>query len=315
MGKGLRRLAGALSLAVAAQAAPASAQYMPHLDPNLYIFATMGYGAGVSPCMTGTPMADAKIAEARAPSLAAMQAYFAAAQRGTPKSAAFRLDKKSKWQGGGASAGQLDIDRQTDPLAVAGHVLEAEPLRFYRGGAGATALGQWAVLDAGGQVAGVYTGFFVRSKKLWKLRELTVAGPEETVEPAAQFCVKPGDVMEHRLTSTRNWHESAAKSVDEAQNKLDAAIAQVAAAEAAAATDPKRSGPAQILRTARADQARWTKQLEKRQKNLADAIEKSAEAEKDAAELKRLTGPARTAQAFRIAPDAGAAERATTAVP
>lgn len=300
MGRFIGIIAGALTATIALQPSPAQAQYMPHFDPNLYILATMGYGGGVSPCMTGTPMADPKIAEARAPSLATMQAYFAAAQGGTPKSAAFHLDKKSKWQGGGTSAGQLEIDRQADPLAVAGNRLDGEPLRFYRGGSGATALGQWAVLGADGQVAGVYTGFFTRANKLWKLRELTVSRADETVEPAAQYCVKPGDVIEHRLASTKNWRESAAKSVDEAKTKLDTATVQVAAAEAAAVTNPKSSGPATLLRAAKSDQAKWTKQLEKREKNLADALEKSAEAQKDADEIKRLTGPARNAQAFRV---------------
>jgi len=196
---------------------------------------------------------------------------------------------------------------------VAGNRLDGEPLRFYRGGSGATALGQWAVLGADGQVAGVYTGFFTRAKKLWKLRELTLSTADETVEPAAQYCVKPGDVIEHRLTSTKNWRESAQKNVDEAQAKLDAATVQMAAAEAALATDPKRSGTATLLRTAKADQAKWTKQLEKREKNLADALEKSAEAEKDAAEIKRLTGPARGALAFRVVEEPKAAEKTAAA--
>lgn len=300
MGRKITIIAGTLTATLALHAAPARAQYMPHLDPNLYILATMSYGGGVSPCMTGTPMADPKIAEARAPSLAAMQAYFAAAQGGTPKSAAFHLDKKSKWQGGGVRAGQFEIDRQADPLAAAGHSLDAEPLRFYRGGSGATALGQWAVLGADGEVAGVYTGFFTRANKLWKLRELTVSTADEIVEPAAQYCVKPGDVIEHRLTSTKSWRESAKKSVDEAKTRLDAATVEVAAAEAAIAANPKGNGPATVLREAKADQAKWTKQLEKRQKNLADALEKSAEAQKDADEIKDLTGPARGARAFRI---------------
>lgn len=307
MGRKIIIMAGALTATLALAAAPARAQYMPHLDPNLYILATMGYGGGVSPCMTGTPMADPKIAEARAPSLAAMQAYFVAAQGGTPKSAAFHLDKKARWQGGGASAGQLDIDRQADPLAAAGHSLDAEPLRFYRGGTGATALGQWAVLGPEGEVAGVYTGFFTRSNKLWKLRELTVSTADEIVEPAAQYCARPGDVIEHRLTSTKNWRESAQKSVDEAKTRLDAATVQVAAAEAAIATNPKGSGPAKVLRAAKADQAKWTRQLDKREKNLTDALEKSAEAQKDADEIKRLTGPARNAQAFRVAKEEKAA--------
>lgn len=313
MGRKITIIACALTAMLALQAAPARAQYMPHLDPNLYMLTMMNMGGGASPCMTGTPMADPKIAEARAPSLAAMQAYFAAAQGGKPKSAAFHLDKKSKWQGGGATADQLGIDRQADPLAVAGNRLDGDPLRFYRGGSGATALGQWAVLGADGQVAGVYTGFFTRAKKLWKLRELTLSTADESVEPAAQYCVKPGDVIEHRLTSTKTWRESAQKNVDEAQTKLDAATVQVAAAEAALATDPKRSGTATVLRTAKAGQAKWTKQLEKHEKNLADALEKSAEAEKDAAEIKRLTGPARGALAFRIVEAPKAAEKTAAA--
>ncbi len=313
MGRITMMIAGTLTATLALQAAPARAQYMPHLDPNLYILATMGYGGGANPCMTGTPMSDAKIAEARAPSLATMQGYFTAAQGGKPKSAAFHLDKKAKWQAGGTSAGQLDIDRQADPLAAPGRTLDPEPLRFYRGGTGATALGQWAVLGVDGQVAGVYTGFFTRSNKQWKLRELTVTTADEAVEPASQYCGKPGDVIEHRLTSTKNWRESAQKNVDEAQAKLDTAIVQVAAAEAALATDPKRSGTAALLRTAKADQAKWTKQLEKREKNLADALEKSAEAQKDADEIKRLTGPARHAQAFRIPAEAEAAEKPAAA--
>ena len=254
MGRFIGIIAGALAVAAASQPSPAYAQYMPHLDPNLYMLTMMNMG-------------------------------------------------------GGASAGQLDIDRQSDPLAAAGNRLDAQPLRFYRGGSGATALGQWAVLGADGEVAGVYTGFFTRSNKLWKLRELTLSASEEIVEPAAQYCVKPGDVIEHRLTSTKNWRESAAKSVDEAKTKLDTATVQVAAAEAAAVTDPKSSGPAKVLRDAKASQVIWTKQLEKREKNLADALEKSAEAEKDAAEIKRLTGPARTALAFRVAEEEKVAEK------
>ena len=311
MGSKIRMVAAGVAAAAMVQAAPGQAQYMPHLDPNLYMLATMGYGGGANPCMTGTPMADPKIAEARAPSLDAIQTYFAAAQGGTPKSAAFHLDKKTRWLGGGVTAGPLDIDRQPDPLAVAGHKLEAEPLRFYRGGSGATALGQWAVLGADGQIAGVYTGFFARSNKQWKLRELTLFGAEEVIEPVAQYCVKPGDVMEHRLTSTKNWSESAAKSVDEAKTRLAAAAAKRATAEQAALANPRNSGLAQGLRDAKAEENRWTKQLEKREKNLADAREKLAEAEKDAAEIKRLTGAARSAQAFRIA-DEEEADKKTT---
>lgn len=280
--------AAALSVAIGCQAAQVSAQYMPHLDPSLYMLTTMNFGAGANPCMTGTPMAAPKVLEARTPSLAIMHTYFRAAQTGAPKSAAFHLDAKAKWTGGGATAGQMEIDRQADPLADQRLVLEAEPLRFYRGGSGATALGQWAVLDGQGQVAGVYTAFFTRAKKEWKLRDLTLSGADETVAPIAQYCVKPGDVIEHRLSSTKKWRESAQKSVNDAQEKL-------AAANAASGTPD-----------AARDRERWTKQLAKRAKNLAEAVEAFDDARKDAAEIERLTGKARTAQAFRVVEEDGA---------
>jgi hypothetical protein len=304
VGRTINGLVSAFAFAAAAHTSPAAAQYMPHLDPNLYILATMNFGAGANPCMIGKAMAEPKIAEARNPSLETMQAYFRAAQDGTPKSEAFHLDKHASWKSGSIAAGQLEIDQQADPLAVPDNTLDAEPLRFYRGGSGATALGQWAVLDAQGQVAGVYTGFFTRSKKVWKLRELTVSAADEAVAPATQYCVKPGDVMEHRLTSTKNWRENAEKSVNEARTKLAAANEKVSETEAASLAGSRDTRLVMAARDAKRDQGYWTKQLEKREKNLADALEKSAEAEQDAAEIKRLTGEARHALAFRVA-DAG----------
>jgi len=65
--------ASAAAAAWLAQAAPAAAQYMPHLDPNTYILATMAYGAGGDPCMAGTALPDREIAEARDPAPGVMQ--------------------------------------------------------------------------------------------------------------------------------------------------------------------------------------------------------------------------------------------------
>ena len=298
----IKPLAGVMAVAGALQAPPAAAQYMMHLDPNLYILATMNMGGyGVDPCMTGTAMPEPKIAEARTPAPGVMQTYFAAAQGGGAKSAAFHLDKTTKWQSGGVTAGNLDLDRQADPLAAAGNALEAQPLRFYRGGTGATALGQWAVLDPRGEVAGVYTAFFARTKKVWKLRELTLSQAGETVAPAAQYCRKPGDVMEHRLSSAKSWRESAQKSVEEGRTKLTEVTATEARASGAALAKPRDTRLAIAARSARSSVTYWTKQLEQREKNLTQATEKSAEAQKDADELKRLTGEARNARAWRLA--------------
>jgi hypothetical protein len=280
--------------------APASAQYMMHLDPNLYILATMNMGGVYDPCMDGTARSAAKIAEARTPAPAVMQAYFTAAQTGGPKSAAFHLDKNTKWKSGSAEADSADLDRQVDPLALPGHTLDAEPVRFYRAGGGATALGQWAVLDAQGQVVGAYTALFAGVKKVWKLRELTVSQAQETLAPAAQYCRKPGDVIEHRLSSTKTWREGAAKSVEEAKTKLSEASAAEEKARLAAEARPRDKSLALATQDAQRKLNRWVKQLDEREKNLAKALEKSAEAQKDADALKALTGEARTVRAFKV---------------
>jgi hypothetical protein len=291
----------ALAVAWVAQSAPASAQYMPHLDPNLYMLATMNMGGGGDPCMSGTALPDKEIAEARNPAPAVMRGYFRAAQGGGAKSAAFHLDKAAAWRGGGVAVGSAELDRQTDPLAAPGNVLEADPLRFYRSGAGGTALGQWAVLDAQGQVAGVYTALFDRQKKVWKLRELTVSQAGDTVEPVAQYCRKPGDVMEFRLSSTETWRENAQESVDKARARLAAAAAAEARAQAALSAKPRDSRLVSNAREAERELSRATRQLEQREKNLAEASEKFTEARHDAEEIKRLTGEARNALAFRVA--------------
>ncbi len=297
-------MAAALSVAWVAQAAPGAAQYMPHLDPNLYILATMNYGVGGDPCMSGTALPEREIAEARDPAPAVMQSYFRAAGTGGAKSAAFHLDENTKWQGVGVTVGSADLDRQPDLLAAPGNVLEAEPLRFYRGGAGTTALGQWAVLDAQGQVAGLYTALFARQRKVWKLRELTVSLAGEEVGPVAQYCRKPGDVMEHRLSSTETWRESAQESLDEAKEKLAAATAAEARAQAALSANPRDRRLVRGAREAQRELNRRARQVEQREKNLADATEAFAEARNDADEIRRLTGEARNALAFRIAADA-----------
>ena len=295
-----KALVVALAVTGGLQAAPAFAQYMMHLDPNLYMLTAMNMGGTYDPCMDGTARSAAKIAEARAPSLGIMQAYFTAAQGGGAKSAAFHLDKNTKWQNGSTEAGSLDLDRQSDPLAMPGHVLDAEPVRFYRAGGGSTALGQWAVLDAQGQVVGAYTAQFAGVKKLWKLRTLTVSQAQDTLAPVAQYCRKPGDVMEHRLTSTKTWRESAQKSGEEARAELTKANAAEETARLAAEARPRDKSLALDTENAQRKLTRWTKQLDQREKNLARALEKSAEAQKDADALKSLTGEARTVRAFKV---------------
>lgn len=295
------KLAFGMAICSLCQSGPVFAQYMMHLDPNLYIMATMGFGAGADPCMGGTAMAERKVAEARMPAPGVMQAYFRAAQDGGNKSTAFHLDQTTSWHSAGKTAAGAQIDAQADPLAVPGNVLLPEPLRFYRGGTGATALGQWAVQDAQGQVAGVYTASFTRVRKEWKLHSLRLSRGEEPVEPAAQYCRKPGDVMESRLSSSKSWQESATKQLGEGKAKLAEAIATEARTAAAALAMPRDPGVALSAREARSRLTYWTRQVDQREKNLARADEEAAKVQKDADEIRRLTGPARNAGILRTA--------------
>ena len=157
------------------------------------------------------------------------------------------------------------------------------------------------MLDRQGEVAGVYTALFSRHRKVWKLRELTVFEAGDTVEPAAHYCRKPGDVMEHRLSSTEAWRSTAEERVATARTRLAEARAALAEARADATAESHDSRLVLEVNEARRDVAQWTKQVEQREKNLADAAEAFADARSDADENKRLTGAARNALAFRIA--------------
>lgn len=91
-----RRMASA-SIGMAAMSlatVPVQAQYMMHLDPNLYMLMAMQMSGGVNTCITGMALSDKKVEEARQPTLDAMKGYFAAAQSGAPKSASFRVSKR-----------------------------------------------------------------------------------------------------------------------------------------------------------------------------------------------------------------------------
>lgn len=263
---------------------PVHAQYAIINDVIAQTVMNMSSGA---PCIN---MPASELAEARDPAPGIMQGYFTAASNGGKKSASFKLNTKAKWSAGRVIAGMADIDRQTDPLAVAGNSLNPDPLRFYRAGTFGTALGQWAVRDAGGDVAGVYTAMFEREKNMWKLRELTVSKADDVVEPIAAYCQKPGDTTGQRLTSTENSVLWAEKQVEKRKAKLADAIAKADAAEA------KGSATAAKLRQT---VAREQKKLAQSEETLGKSREAHAKAVEDADEIKRLTQPARQAEQFR----------------
>jgi hypothetical protein len=215
-------------------------------------------------CMTGTAMPEAEIAEARTPALATMRGYFADAGAGKPISARFNLDKNSHWTSETTVANAKTLSAHRDPLAQAGLMLDAEPIGFVRAGDSRSALGQWAVRDASGVRAGLYTATFTRKRGIWALSTLTLSGPRNYADPVVQYCHKPGDVLPYRVDSSRMLREFAEKRLAKHERKLAEAQGQRATPE----------------NTARID--RLTRELEARRSELAAARDVEAKAAADA---------------------------------
>lgn len=301
-----------LAAAALVTTAPAAGQYMPHLDPNLYMVTIMNMTAGPNTCMTGLPLPENEVAEAREPAPQVMQRYFAAAQGGTSRLGAFRQSGKTSWVHAGKTVLLPAIDSAVDPLAVAGNRLDPEPLRFVRSGNFESAQGQWAVLDAGGAVAGVYDAQFRRQNGAWLLQSLTVLGAGETVAPAMQYCLKPGDVTEHKVTSAQDLIDWHTKQIGKAEAKLAKEQAALAKAEAALAAKPGKASQVEAVRRAKAVVERREEKLADSRKALADAEEFKANSLRDQAEIAAMTGPARNAlriRGFETTSDREAAEK------
>lgn len=295
-----RVASGSISIAAITMAAtPVQAQYMMHLDPNLYIMLALQMSGGPNTCITGLPLPDKEVDEARLPAPGVMQAYFAAAQGGGHKSAAFRTSKKAQWTNGGTSAALAEIDAQSDPLAIAGNRLDPDTLRFFRAGDAQSAQGQWQVLGPDGGGAGLYDGIFRREKGEWKLERLSVHGATDLVAPAMQYCSTPGDVTEHRVKAAMDQIANLEEQVTKAETKLANAHAQLAKDEGALAAKPSDSTKREAVRMSKKDIASREKKLADLQKNLTDTKEYLDKSKRDKDEIAAMTVPAAEAHRFR----------------
>lgn len=288
---------GGAALALAAP--PAPAQYMMHLDPNLYMFVTMQMGNGPNTCLTGMALPDKEVDEARRPAPGVMAGYFTAAQDGGSKSASFRVSNKAQWSHGSTTAALAQIDAQRDPLALAGNRLDPDALRFVRSGDAQSAQGQWLVKRPDGAAAGLYDAVFRRERGVWKLERLAVHGADEPVAPAMQYCTTPGDVTEFKLKTSADRILSLEKEIVKAEARLDKARAQLASAEAALAAKPGGTMQREAAGTARRDVADREKRLADLRKNLADTRDYRSKANRDRAEIAAMTLPAAEAHRFR----------------
>lgn len=268
--------------AAAAAAVLAGVGYMPSASAQAWIGQIAGDMVGQAiaaqreqACMIGTPMSDSEVAEARAPALAVMPAYFASAGADGRISTHFNLDKRARWIDGEASVGMAELDRQRDPFARTGLSLDPAPIAFVRAGDGSSALGQWTVRDAPGSAGGTYTARFTRSKGAWRLSTLQLAPARQYVDPVEQYCHSPGDVLPYRLQLGRALREQAERRVAKAKGK-------VAKADAAATKARDKAAAEARLQTLRAA-------LDSREVELgvAQAAEARAQADAAAAEARK----------------------------
>lgn len=285
--------------AMALAATPVQAQYMMHLDPNLYMLTVMNMTGGPNTCMTGLALPDKEVDEARLPAPAVMQGYFAAAQGGGRKSSSFRASKKAQWTYGGTTVQLAQIDAQSDPLAAPGNRLDPDTLRFFRSGNFQTAQGQWLVTGPDGTVAGLYDAVFQREKRVWKLDRLTVHGAADKVVPATQYCLTPGDVTDGKVKSATDQVSYYEKEIGKAEAKLEKAKAKLATEEAALAAKPGATAKRELVRTAKKDVENREKRLADQKESLTKAQEYRDKSNRDKEEIAALTLPAAEANRFR----------------
>jgi hypothetical protein len=230
---------------------------------------------------------------------------FAAAQAGQPVSPFFRLGSKTAWTLGDHTAGQAELDAQSDPLAVAGNSLDPETLRFFRAGTHQTAQGQWLVTAPDGTVAGVYVAQFQREDSQWKLLAMEVFRADDMVAPIMHYCSEPGDFNDRRVTGGEALVTHNERQVERAQRRYDEDLARAVEAEARAAERPDNRSRAQRATERRARVNERLEQLETARTKLAEARADLEQASADFAELQSRTTLARNARDFRLLDDDG----------
>lgn len=276
-------------------ATSARAQYMPHLDPQLYANVIMR----MSESNTCAPMPDKEIDEARLPAPGIMQGYFEAAQLGAPIAPHFKLNGKTRWTLGGVSVGEDALNGQKDPLAVPGNRLDPDTVRFFRAGTHQTAQGQWLVLNDAGEVAGVYNGQFERQKGEWRLHKLTIFEADQKVSPITHYCSSPGDMDERLVDALTMQVEALERRVAARTKRFERDVVKLEEARAKAAERPNNSNRARKLRERRDLMESRRAKLTEAQEQLAEARSNLDEAQADLAQLRSQRTEARNAHSFR----------------
>jgi hypothetical protein len=200
-------------------------------------------------CMTGTPMIETEVAEARPTTFSSMRGYWDAVKSGGPAVVQpyFHVHKKSAFIGGPTKIAITPTTKLSDPFAVSGAILAAEPMRYFRSGDGVSVRFQWEVRDTATNLVGTYDAELRRGGATWRLFELRLIPAKDYVEPLVQYCHKVGDVMPYRLTSTERTMTYTSQRAVKMAGKADKADAAAAKALARTMNSSGHASPADKL--------------------------------------------------------------------
>ncbi len=235
------RNAAAIAAVLAVQltcTGPAQAQYYGGYFSTLQLINGLGNMPSDVACQKGTPLSVNAVAATRQVAMTQVRGYWdALSSRGFPLGF-FLIDKHVRWTFGTTVLDKMTLATIKDPWAVPGSNLVTEPVGYAFAGDGLTAVGQWHVLDAGGQVVGTYQATFNMSKQQPRSSTLQLVGPQSWIDPVAQYCHKSGDVIGYRLKLAREGMAFAAPRLTAARQDEGATRARAEKAIAAAAAAP-----------------------------------------------------------------------------
>ena len=245
-------------------------------------------------CQKGTPAAANAVAATRQVAMLQMQGYWDAVRSDGSPQDNFLLSKRTRWISGSTVLDKKTIGSIKDPFALPGNSMVIDPMGYALAGDGASAVGQWQVRNASGQVVGTYQARFDMTKQSPRISTLELVDPHSWIDSVAQYCHAPGDVIGYRLKLAREAVAFAAPRLVGAQQAEDAARGRAGKARADADAARGNAGKQEAARKADAEltvaanlSRAYQAMADKNREDLA-----AAQADQAALEQRRAAGKA-----------------------
>ena len=291
------RHAAAIAAALAAQLTwpgQAQAQYYGAYFSTLQLINQLGNMPSDVACQKGTPPAANAVAATKQVAMTQIRGYWDSLSSGGSPLGFFLVDKHAHWTFGTTVLDKKTLGSIKDPFVVQGSDLVTEPAGYALAGDGLTAVGQWHVRDGNGQMVGTYQATFNMTKQQPRISTLQLVEPQRWIDPVAQYCHKPGDVLGYRLKLAREGVAFGEPRLTNARQVEANARAKAAKARSAAEAAPGNAGKQEAARAAAHDLAAaentsraYQSMVDKQRGDLA-----KAEADQLALEQQRAAGQA-----------------------